>query len=190
MLILAHTGITLGAATLLAGAAQKRLSPPEKRTSWLAWLSRRLDIRILLIGSMLPDIIDKPLGLYFFADSLGSGRIYAHTLLFLVIISLAGFLLYRLRHATWMLVLAAGTLSHLLLDEIWKSPGTLFWPALGLEFERSDVAGWLSNIWEGLASRPDIYIPEALGFTVLVWSGLTLIFKKQAMDFLLRGKIL
>src|SRR5665811_1301066 len=40
-------------------------------------LSRFLDIRVLMIGSLFPDIIDKPLGFIGFGD----GRSITHTLL-------------------------------------------------------------------------------------------------------------
>jgi inner membrane protein len=189
MLILAHTGITLGAATVVAGVVKHRRSSKGGLTSWFTALAGYLDIRVLIIGSMLPDIIDKPLGLYFFAGSLGSGRIYTHTLLFLILIILAGLLLYRLKHTTWMLVLAAGTLAHLLLDEMWKFPKTLLWPVMGLEFEKSDVAGWFDNIWNALSTKPDVYVPEAIGFVILVWFGLTLIFRKKIGDFIMRGRV-
>ncbi len=39
----------------------------------------------MLIGSMLPDIIDKPLGGLICKETLGNGRTYAHTLLFLLL---------------------------------------------------------------------------------------------------------
>ena len=189
MLIFAHTGITLGAAAIVAGAVKNHSIPLRNQTSWFVTLSGYLDIRLLLIGSLLPDIIDKPLGLLFLRDSLSSGRIYAHTLLFFFLIAAAGLLLYKLRHRTWMLVLAAGTFTHLVLDEMWTTPKTLFWPLLGLEFDRIKAAAWLSNILEVLRTYPEVYIPEILGFTILTWFGLLLIFRKQVQDFLKQGKL-
>jgi inner membrane protein len=76
MLILAHTGITLGAAAVIASTAKDRRLIPKSWLSPFRALSGYLDIRLLLVGSVLPDIIDKPVGLYFFRESLGSGRIY------------------------------------------------------------------------------------------------------------------
>jgi len=189
MLIFAHTGLTLGASVLVAGAVKYRLLPLRNQTSWFTALSGYLDIRLLLIGSMLPDIIDKPLGLLFLRDSLSSGRIYAHTLLFFVLIIAVGLLLYWLRRSIWMLILATGTLTHLLLDEMWTAPKTLFWPLLGLEFERIKVASWLSNILEALRTYPEVYIPEFFGFIILIWFGLLLIFRKQVLDFIKHGKL-
>lgn len=188
MLIFAHTGITLGASAIVAFSLKDQRLPLRNRTSWFAALSGYLDIRLLLIGSMLPDIIDKPLGLLFLRDTLSSGRIYSHTLLFFVLITVAGLLLYRLRHSTWMLVLATGTLTHLVLDQIWTTPKTLFWPFLGTEFDRIVVTGWISNILDALRTHPEVYIPEAIGFIILVWFGLSLIFRKQAFTFIRYGR--
>ena len=41
----------------------------------------RRDLFLLVVGSLLPDIIDKPLGLILY-HGFGNGRLYAHTLLF------------------------------------------------------------------------------------------------------------
>ena len=188
MLIFAHTGITLGASAIVACTVKNRRLPLHNRTSWFNALSGYLDIRLLLIGSMLPDMLDKPLGLLFLRDTLSSGRIYSHTLLFFVLITLAGLLLYRLRHRTWLLAMAAGTLTHLLLDQIWMTPKTLFWPFLGTKFDRIVVAGWMQNILDALRTHPEVYIPEAIGFIILIWFGLSLILRKQAFSFFRYGK--
>ena len=189
MLIFAHAGLTLGAAVVVAGSVKNHTSPSGGSRFWLTALSGYLDIRLLLIGSLLPDIIDKPLGLLFLRDSLSSGRIYTHTLLFFILISLAGLLLYKLRRSTWMLVLSAGTLTHLIMDQMWITPKTLLWPFLGLEFDRVEVTAWISNILEGLRTYPQVYIPEFIGFIILVWFGLVLIFRKRIFDFIRHGKV-
>ena len=71
MLIFGHAGITLGAATLLTGAlSSSRFSQkvpaanpsPGDKVSWFTYLGSYIDIRLLLIGSLLPDIVDKPIG--------------------------------------------------------------------------------------------------------------------------------
>ena len=92
MLLFAHVGLALATARL----------------------SNRLDLLFLALGSMLPDIIDKPLGLL----ALGSpnmGRTFAHTFLFLLILAAVSFRLRDIRSAslTW------GVLVHLILDSMW-----------------------------------------------------------------------
>jgi hypothetical protein len=83
------------------------------------------------IGSILPDLIDKPLGHIILAGTVDYGRIYAHTGLFLLALIVVG-LAYRKWKGSWLLaVLALGMMSHLLLDSMWELPVTLFYPALG-----------------------------------------------------------
>ena len=204
MLVLGHAGITLGAATLLAGALQVRRlhkirdgltkavpvlerSSGEK-VSWFAYLGRCVDIRLLLVGSLLPDIIDKPVGQLFFRETFSQGRIFSHTLLFLVIITVAGYYLYKRRRAVWLLTLSFGTFLHLILDQIWNAPRTLFWPFGGATFAREDLTSWASNIFQAIMSNPGVYVPEAVGLVILLWFGLALVRRKKVGAFIKCGK--
>jgi len=188
MMLLAHAGITLGAATLVAGAVEGARHASSPKVSWFASLSRYVDIRILLVGALLPDIIDKPVGQYFFRDTFSNGRIFSHTLLFLVVLVAVGFFLYWRWRMVWMLTLAAGTFMHLLLDSIWQTPETLFWPFLGFGFPQAPLEDWLAELLEGLSSKPAVYLPEAVGLAVLLWFFLTLVFRRKVGTFLKYGK--
>lgn len=188
MLILAHTGITLGVATLIAGAVDKKQASPDTKTSWFTSLSRYVDIRILLVGSMLPDIIDKPVGQYFFRETFSNGRIFSHTLLFLIILTGIGFYLYKRHRQVWMLTLAAGTFFHLAMDGMWAAPATLFWPLLGLTFEKEELTNWLANILRALFSHAVVYIPELTGLAIWLWFGAALVARKKVGAFLKYGK--
>jgi hypothetical protein len=86
---------------------------------------------VAALGAILPDIVDKPLGHLLLQSTLDSGRIIAHTLLFLGLVSAAGLMAWRYRLTPLVLVLAMGVASHLVLDTMWDNPTTLFWPALG-----------------------------------------------------------
>src|SRR4030042_1013686 len=105
MLAFGHTGITLGTAVLLAGltttsrfsrnrkarvdtlrspspqAAETNYSETRK-VSWVESVADHVDLRLLLVGFMLPDIIDKPVGQLLFRETFSSGRIFSHTLIF------------------------------------------------------------------------------------------------------------
>lgn len=192
MLGLGHAGITLGAvalaANLFGNSAASRL-PGRPRCSWWLTAARKLDFRFLLVGSLLPDIIDKPLGIYLLRDSLGNGRIFAHTLLFLILISLSGWFLYRARKQSWLLVLAAGSGAHLILDRMWQNPRTLLWPLLGTSFDRIDVENWLPGIWNNLLTNPFTYISEMLGGLLLAWFAVCLFNRGTMTEFVKSGKI-
>jgi membrane-bound metal-dependent hydrolase YbcI (DUF457 family) len=183
MLIFGHPGITLGAATIVAGAASRQ---PVSR--WFATLARYVDIRVLLVGSLLPDIIDKPVGQFFFRETFSNGRIFSHTLLFVIVLSAIGFFLFRRYRQVWMLTLAGGSFFHLVLDGMWAAPATLFWPLLGLAFEKEELTDWLSNIFKALLAHPGRIVPEIIGLAVLVWLALALVYRKKVGYFLKYGK--
>ncbi len=183
MLAFGHPGLTLGVATLAAGAAARWERP------WIDRLAGWVDIRVLLIGSLLPDIIDKPLGMLFLAGTFSNGRIFAHTLIFLAILSAGGWLLYRARHRTWLLALAFGTLTHLVFDQMWLNPRTLLWPAYGWSFARGDLSDWLPHIFGELYKDPAVYIWELAGLIVLVWFAWLVLRRHKVRAFLLHGKI-
>lgn len=212
MLVLGHAGITLGAAALLSGVLGSRVfkttekeglelfSPslrkskttnsfPNQKISWVTSLVSRIDLRLLLIGSLLPDIIDKPIGLYFFRETFSNGRIFCHTLLFLILVTVAGLYFYRHHNKTWLLAFSFGILTHLILDQMWYTPRTLLWPLLGLNFERIDLSSWAANIFHALLTDPAVYIPELVGVVILFWFTWVLLNTKKTFVFIKYGQI-
>lgn len=82
------------------------------------------------IGSILPDLIDKPLGLFVFASAIG-GRIYIHGLLFFLIVFVIGVLIWVYFHSFAGIAIALGVLSHQLLDTMWRHPINWYYPLFG-----------------------------------------------------------
>lgn len=214
MLAFAHTGITLGAAVLVAGGLRKSnllkrigdgavesprrfpesalfllIRPVRQASSWLTALGKSIDIRLLFIGSLLPDIVDKPLGHLFFIEALSNGRVFGHTLLFFIIIALVGLYLYRSRSQLWLSMVAFGTLLHLILDQMWQTPQTLLWPVFGFAFPREDMTGWAQDTLQALLTNPAVYIPEVIGAGIIALFGWFLLRRKQILAFIRRGEI-
>jgi inner membrane protein len=208
MLLLAHLGLTLGAAVLVNGAVTgvprlrpeaalahsaeggpPRHRPPRRITVWFASLGKRVDIRLLLIGSLLPDIIDKPLGQWLLRDAISNGRIFCHTLLFLILLTLGGLYLYLNRHHTWLLVISFGTFTHLVFDQMWLSPHTLFWPLYGVAFGRVDLTNWVQRILYELPNKPAVYTPEIVGGVILVLFMWVLLADRKLRIFITRGRL-
>lgn len=213
MLIFGHAGITLGAAVLLNGAFSRSHSLPTRetkvkehlqtssklvparncasgsRTSWLTSLANHIDIRLLLLGSLLPDIIDKPIGQFFFRETFSNGRIFCHTLLFLILITLAGYYLYQSRGKLWLLVLSFGTFTHLIQDQMWLEPRTLLWPLFGFAFEKIDLTYWAQNILYTLRTDPGVYVPELVGAAILTWFVLALARRREVRTVIRNGQV-
>jgi hypothetical protein len=128
---LGHIGITL----LLSKIVSKRFNV-------------RIDFRLMFLASMLPDILDKPLGFL----GIGGGRFFFHSLIFVAS-------LYLIRKELFF-----GSVVHLILDRIWENPEALFFPFLG--FEMKTVYPW--NYIEYFLRSRYTQIGELLGAISLV----------------------
>ena len=191
MLVLGHAGLTLGAATLLSTALRNKhfsTDSQDNKVPWFASLGSRMDTRLLLVGALLPDIIDKPVGLFFLREIFDHGRLFSHTLLFFTLVALAGLYLYLRHNRGWMLVLAFGTFTHLLFDQMWLTPTTLFWPFFGFAFGKGDPAGWVTGILHALLTNPEVYVPELVGAAILLWFGLALVRRRKVRAFIRYGQ--
>ena len=130
----------------------------------------RMDLRWVLVGSVLPDVIDKPIGAVVFHDTFGTHRVFGHTLLFPV---LALFLvLLATRRGTalrkGLIGVVIGWFVHLILDGVWLSPEAFLWPLFGLSFP--PIAGSeLLDLVGRMIRSPWIWAGEALGAWYLAW---------------------
>ncbi|MFC1952547.1 metal-dependent hydrolase [Chloroflexota bacterium] len=148
-----------------------------------------MDYRLLLVGAMLPDIIDKPLGIWLLRETLSSSRVFGHTLLFAAVLAGVGLYLYVTRRRLGALCLALGTLAHLILDQMWLNPRTLFWPLYGLSFEKGIVEDWLPRILTSLVTKPSVYLPEIIGALLLAAFFWDIIRHGKLTSFLRSGRV-
>ena len=107
--LLGHLGIGLGLAWLIT------------------WRSpRRVDFHLVLLGTILPDLIDKPLGIALGLET----RVWAHTFLFLFAVLALSFV------PAWRALrfVGFGVATHLLLDRIWQQSYIALYPIDGWAF--------------------------------------------------------
>ena len=180
MLLFGHLGITLAAAQTFE---KVMLSQGKKKFTEL------IDYRLVLLGSMLPDVIDKPLGGLILKDTLGNGRIYAHTLIFLLLLFGIGIFFWVKYKRPGVLVLAGGSFVHHILDAMWRFPGTYFWPFYGWNFPKGDPEGWFWLWVESLLTDPRVYVPEIIGGVFILYFFFTLHARKQVGEFIKSGTI-
>jgi membrane-bound metal-dependent hydrolase YbcI (DUF457 family) len=148
MFPLAHLGI---------GSAMTRLFPVK------------LPFRWILVGTVLPDLIDKPIFFLLSRRFPDAGweagkRGFAHTLVFLLLLAT----LSRAKKSPTLWAVTAGTATHLVLDLISKSSEgsstalaslrVLFWPIAGWSFPT------LSHGMHGI----EIWTFELIGLGLLV----------------------
>ena len=161
MFFFGHLGITLGIAVL--GLYLFKIEPTRKLYG------------AILLGSVLPDLIDKPIGEIMLADSLSNGRLMAHTLLFAGCCALIGLALYRRRSDLSGLALSGAVLLHLSEDQMWQIPETLFFPLFGLAFPQgiAEAHWWgyfIAAFFRTYSLAPDAAFAlysELIGMTVL-----------------------
>jgi hypothetical protein len=117
----------------------------------------RVDYRIVAVASLLPDIIDKPIGRIFYK---GAGRLYAHTLLLNVALFCVVFFLRGRIKRTFVLV-PISSLLHLAEDGMWSRPRVFWWPLFGSRFA---PAAHPTNYL-----RPGVIAQELIGIVLLLW---------------------
>ena len=130
-----------------------------------------VDLRFLALGSILPDLIDKPLGTIFLADTFQASQIYGHTLIFSSL--LMGAVLLGTRRGIWrrrLMAVAVGSFFHLALDVMWTVRETFLWPAFVWAFPPGPTEYWAGFI-DRLLGDPWTLVMEAAGVAYLVYLG-------------------
>ncbi len=128
--------------------------------AWLVFYRNRsaVDFRFVLVGSILPDLIDKPLGAVLHLEA----RLWAHSLLFLGILAVVS-LWPTFRRMRW---LAFGDAVHLLVDLIWEQPMVALWPLLGLAFPAGEQS--FESYFQILLTDPYVQFGEIAGGAILL----------------------
>ena len=140
MYALGHFGIAVGLAWLLTF---RRPGP--------------IDFRLVLLGALLPDLIDKPLGALLGLEA----RLWAHTLLFLA----AVLVLSRFPRTRWLTWVGFGVAVHLLVDLIWGQPNVALWPLYGFAFHAGEQS--FGAYWQTFLTDRYVQFGEITGTIIL-----------------------
>ena len=131
-----------------------------------------VDLRFLVAGAILPNVIDLLLGVSLQTEPHRIGRGLGHTLLLAAAVMAAGMGVTRARSTARRraVAVAVGVMFHLLLDGMWVAPDVLLWPLAG-----SNLPGGLEGEWSGLPAslrkHPIRLVQEMVGLAYLVWLG-------------------
>ena len=185
MIFAGHIGLTLAIAKYGPRAISdmsRRVRPTSGshtfRPSWV----ERLDDRALILGSVLPDIVDKPLALFIAPTLVGhSLRNYGHTLVFAILMLAVAIALAVFIKRRWPVVLALASAGHLLLDMMWYSHRILLWPFSAATFSPRFIHEW--------GPDPDLlYVAaEAAGIVVFCYVGFRLSARRRLRQWLSTG---
>lgn len=147
----------------------------------------KIDYRVVLIGSILPDLIDKPIGRLLFAKTFNTGRVFAHTLLFIFILFGIGlYRWHRYRKIGW-LVLTESCVLHDVFDSMWGIPETFYWPLFGIGFYAKAERSWIGSDLTRLMTDPTYYVPEIVGFVITLYFIRQLVVHHRVKSFIRNG---
>jgi len=171
--------ILVAAAMARAGerALRRRSNGPSTTTPVASGVG--VDYRLVAFGALLPDIIDRSLTWVLLPDSFEDNHIFAHTLLFSLVIALPG-LYFARRGDLGLLSVAAGTLTHLLADPVLREPRTLLWPLFGTKFHDTTGLGF---------GRPEIVIMDIVAAAGLLFAGWRLLVAGRLREFVRSGRL-
>ncbi len=131
--------------------------------------SRAPDLRWLLAGAVLPDIVDKAVGEVLFKSYFENGRIFAHTFVLSLLLFVAGTYTCKRRGDNRILLLAFGVAGHLVLDRIWTEAATAYWPSMGPFLRYPSEGTIIEQIMEYLRD-PAFWATEIAGAALLIAS--------------------
>jgi membrane-bound metal-dependent hydrolase YbcI (DUF457 family) len=127
----------------------------------------RIDYRWILVGAVVPDIVDGLLSLTVYDGDAGRG--VAHSILAVVAVAVA--VLLSTRGATRISVfgLAVGWLLHLVADGMWSAPETFLWPAFGPGFSATPAEPYSWDLFIHPFAHLATWGGELLGLAALVY---------------------
>ena len=194
---LGHAGLTVAAAFALEYMRGRNLKFLVRRKRQLGEGESRvdrmriwnIDYRLVILGSLLPDLLDRPLGHWLLPEIFNpSGRLFGHTLLFLTLLVTFSLIMLRFTRSRTPLVFALASAGHLLIDRMWESPRTLLWPLYGIRFGGAEFdlsPHWLQWVQNGSGQ----IIIDSLATLVLVLFVARLVRRRAVLKWLRTGGV-
>ena len=163
MFVFGHIGLTLGIAFVISGLVLPRIK---------VGIRPNISYLFIALGAILPDLIDKPIGRILLGESVANGRLFGHTLLFVLILTTIGFFLKN--HRDEVFCISFATFMHLCEDRMWEMPATLLYPLYGFGFPKGAVMGenWYDYfliIFNGsyVPALSYVFVSEIMGIVIL-----------------------
>ncbi len=128
---------------------------------------RRIDYRMILIGAVLPDIVDGVLGLFLFEGQVA--RWIAHSMLAAIVVTVVIILGFKGDTRQSLFGLGVGWLLHLVADGMWQAPQTFLWPAFETEFSTSPREPYSWDLLLDPIAHLTTWGGELIGLSILAW---------------------
>lgn len=128
---------------------------------------RRIDYRMVLIGALLPDLVDGILGLLWFDGP--AGRWIAHSMFAAIAVTVFILLAFSGERRQSLFGIGVGWLLHLVGDGMWRAPLTFLWPAFGTEFSTTPREPYSWDLFTDPLSHLLTWGGELVGLGILAW---------------------
>ena len=173
MLPLSHIGFTTAAVKVL-----------EKGLHF-----RRIDYRILIVSSLLPDLIDKPLASLLESSFVYESRSFGHTLVFLGIIGLLMIIQRLWSKNSWLFSVFLGVLFHDAFDVMWLHREIFLWPMEGWQFSKPIDEAWQGWVQFGGYKIKQLDFIDNISVLVLLFFFMKIALGRTIMEFIKKGKL-
>lgn len=135
-------------------------------------------IVFVAIGSVLPDVVDKPLGYIIFGSTLDNGKIFFHGLIIVLLFFITGLIVWKLFKSHSFIFIAVGIFLHQLVDMMWRQPVNWYYPLLGPYQVNAETDYFLNALNAELTSVTEwIFVVALLAIAYLLYRN-----KKQQKD--------
>ena len=188
MLIFGHIGITTAVIKLYEKGTKK-----ENNNS--------IDYRIVMVGSLLPDIIDKPLVQIIYGLQNHHGHFIAHSFIFSTLMIVLGICVFRMKNNKTILLLGICSLIHQIFDKMMLLPNVFFLP--NIDFNHFIVLQkfeFIHNIIIPVYAKfpyledvvlyfekPYVFISEIIGLSIIIYFIRKLYINKKYINFIKYG---
>jgi inner membrane protein len=170
---LSHVGFTTAAVKVLEKGLQLR----------------QIDYRALIVASVLPDLIDKPLTSLLAGSYEYESRSFGHSLVFLGCIGLLMAILWIWNRSLWLVPVFLGVLFHDALDVMWLHSGIFFWPLEGWQFSKPVNEAWQGYVQLGGYKIKQLDLFDNISVLFILYFFMKIALGGRIMEFIRKGKL-
>ena len=150
---------------------------------------KQMDYRVLVLASLLPDLIDKPLANVLEGSYIYESRAFGHSLIFLLCVFLLTLVQMLWSRCNWIFPAFLGILLHDFLDAMWLHPGIFFWPLEGWQFPKPVDEAWHGKISFGSYSISELDFYDNISVLILLVFFMKMALNGKIGEFFHRGRL-
>lgn len=128
---------------------------------------RRVDYRYVLLGAVLPDVVDGLVNVVWMHEP--AGRSLAHSIVAVLVVTIVVLVSFEGERRLSVFGIGVGWLLHLVGDGMWQAPRTFLWPAFGSDFALRPAEPYSWDLFAHPLSHLAAWGGELAGVAALAW---------------------